>query len=200
MKSKFIILVLLLLLVGCKKDGNQPPLSGNEEITVYNAVVQKKTPNSPTIASLNGVSDEYLMWVDQSMDNLSRDIEAQSRTSNITPANVTIYVLPNCVLSPEQQTPSFLITANNYDGSDVDQDPTPGVGRIYAAEYVIWNNGTMTNSWVICESSNETYVKNVSRYGYEHKYLYDYYRNEYNLSSTHRDGAPIHPLIAPRGN
>lgn len=199
MKIKLLLLLLFtgMLLTSCDwlKGGDRSDYS---PITVYSDVQQRRTINSPLVLSKNGLSEEYLRWIDESMNELTLDIQAQNRQYNINPPMVSIYVLNNCVLSPENKTPSFLIRADSYDGTQYDQDSTPGIGKIYAAEYVIQENDNLTNSWIICQSTDETYVKNASRYGYEHKFLYDYYPDEYDATVLHINNS--HPLIPHRGN
>jgi hypothetical protein len=99
---------------------------------------------------------------------LQLDITAENRTGNITPSELVVYVLHTCQPSPESHTPSFLLRADNYDGSIYDQDPSPGIGRIYAAEYVIADGNVISNEYVICQSDDEVYTKNVVRFGPEH--------------------------------
>lgn len=195
---KLLILVIgIAILSSCAwlKGGNRN--DDIPDIVVYSNVQQRRTPNSPMVASKDGVSDEYLRWIDESMQNLSLDIVAQNRQHNINPKDMVIYALHTCVLSPELRTPSFLIRADSYDGTEYDQDSRPGIGKIYAAEYVITYGDMLSNSWIICQSNDENYVKNAARYGYEHKFLYDFYRDEHEATKFHQSGNG-HPLIPNR--
>lgn len=192
-----IIILLLILLVNC--GGNKQPVNQQDDIAIYNIVKQKRADNSPTINSLNGVSDDYLRWIDESMADLSADISVEGREFNINPSVVDIYVLHTCELSPVQRVPSFKVKGDNqYDQTIYDINPAQGIVEIYAAEYVIWKDRKLTNSWIICLSDDETYVKSASRYGYEHKFLYDNYPAEYENTKTHTEGIN-HPLIPVRG-
>jgi hypothetical protein len=200
-----VLLALAILVISCGGGNNTEnggtsttPVPSNGLVNVYSNVKQKTPMMGVTVASKSGVSNQYLGWIDESMNELSSDITAQNRAHNINPSLVTIYALHDCVLSPESRTPSFLLRADSYNGTEYDQDPDPRIGKIFAAELVLPDRfGGMTNSWVICQSNDETYVKNASRYGYEHKFLYDFYRGEYEATKFHGSGVN-HPLIPRR--
>lgn len=193
-KIKILFLILTITILLSCSDNKNSSTTDEPILIVHSETQQRRTENSPLVASKNGVSQDYLRWIDESFDNLTRDISAQNRDHNIYSQAVILYILDDCVLSPEQRVPSFLIRADDYDGTQFDQDPRPGIGKIYAAEYVIQEGNVLTNEWVICNSTDETYVKNASRYGYEHKFLYDWYRSEYEATKFHGNGVS-HPLI-----
>jgi hypothetical protein len=194
----------------CPKKNSGGGADDKTVIKVYTDVVQTTPENKVRIASRSGVPANFVATVDRSMNDLRLDIAAENLVpQNIAPEQAIIYALEDCTLSPEQRAPSFLMNAPNYDGTEYDQDPRPGYGKVYAAEYVVstptWNNPlgfVLHSAWVVCSRAagapvSDEYTFNVARYGYEHKFLFDTQPERFRATMTHTNGAG-HPLIAPR--
>lgn len=206
-KRIFTIIGLIIaigLIGGFKGCKNSTPKG--TVLTVFSDTRQFTARNNVMIASKSGVSNEFLTAVDDSMDIFRADIARNPlwNSHNIAPELVIIYALHNCVNSPESQTPSFRIRADDYDGTVFDQNPKQGIGEILAAEYVIQDiyNGVyvLTNEWVVCSISSgqavsRIYAKRVARYGYEHKFLFDWFPAEYERTKNHAASGISHPLI-----
>lgn len=196
MKIKTLILLLAVLFcaafpaVKCNKN-NEPIL------TVYSNV-QERTNGGALVASQSGVSDELKRAIDEELTRLFADVAPLRYTTMLSHSDYIIYVLPNCALSPESRTRSFLIRADSYDGTIYDQDPRPGVGKIYAAEYVITNGrGDISNSYVVCNAPTaDADFRNAIRYGPEHILAYFNDRAYYEFTKFHGNGVN-HPLYLP---
>lgn len=148
----------------------------------------------------NGATQDVFDAIDRGWTQVKADAIASGYTEHLDPTLYRVYVHPTCVPSPEQQIPSFLIRADNYDGTDFDQfNPQgkgvkDGKGMVYAAELVA-NNGVQPfsnepASIVICPGVAE----NAARYGFEH--ILALYNDDtyYNATATHANGAG-HPIL-----
>lgn len=208
--SKLIILISFLLVImttgySCKKNPSTPtPDTDTATVRVYSQTVQRRTPTSPRAASLNGVSDTQLMWIDEEMTNLIEDFRAEGSSYVFDPSTAIIYFKHDCTLSPASQTLSFRVRGDNYDGGTYDVDPRPGIGYVYAAEYVITepaNNEygyVLMDEWVVCSAlSDEPYSRDTIRFGKEHVELFRNNPARYQATATHTSENG-HPLILRR--
>lgn len=199
MKKTIILTVIATLAFiasgyACKKK----PTSSEATVVVYSTVIQRLTPASPRVASAMGVSNKQLEVIDTALRDLQLDLAAEGQTYSFDPSTSIIYVKHDCILSPISQTPSFLVRADDYDGTVYDYDPRPGIGKIYAAEYVITDGSFLTDEWVVCNvPDNDVYTADTARFGKEHKVLHDNDRPRFDATVNHASGPP-HPLIARR--
>lgn len=192
-----VVIAVVVYVIWSRNKRKEELRKRNTILSVYTDKMEK-TPKGVTVASRDGVSDAMKNIIDQSLDDVFEDAQkyAQSRgmtyTNKMTHSEYTIYVLPDCVPSPEQKVPSFRLRADDYDGTVFDQDPTPGVGYILASEYVIPNHSGGTAGFVICNSLE--YAYNSVRYGAEHT-IYEFNdSSEYERTKFHGNGIS-HPII-----
>lgn len=188
----FLIFILFAFLSAC--GGND---SFNDPLLKVYSDVQERTRGGALIASQSGVSSELKGAIDEELLRLFRDARTRNYQNDISPADYTIYVLPDCTLSPESGSRSFLIRADSYDGTEFDQDTRPGIGKIFAAELVITDGfGNLTNSYVVCNApSADAEFRNAVRYGAEHIVLKRNDEAEYERTKFHGFGISSHPLI-----
>lgn len=188
------------------------------DVSISDKVVQT-TPLGTQVRSEKGVSDADLVSVDEGITQAINDGKSSGWTNTQTPYNHSLYIvyipLNGCKPSPLQQIPSFLIRADNYDGSIYDQYNSKGllpteqqnsfdkyvrdnIGVIYAAEMLMGLNtpGSVTNnipnthaSFVVCQET----LKEGSRYGAEHNIIAHYDANYFKETMTHSTKA--HPLL-----
>lgn len=200
MKKNLILILLILVAIlgaGCKKDKKKPePL-----LTVYSDV-QERTPAGALVASKSGVTEAFKQAVDQELSILFADSSALGYVNKLNHADYVIYAYPDCTLSPETQTPSFKIRADNYDGTQFDTDPRPGIAYIYAAELVVKQQinlaeWTVLPQYVVCYYAEPDQTsRNAIRYGPEHIILFYNWLGKYLETETHVSSG--HPLIEPR--
>ena len=192
-KTILLIVVLAFAAFGfkCNKNGG----SNNEPIITVYSQTQQRTPKGALVASLSGVRPEFLEAVDEELTEVFRDVAGRNYTSAISHSEYVIYALHNCVLSPESQTRSFLIRADAYDGTIYDQDPRPGIGKIYAAEMVLADGNAIRTQYIVCDTPQvDGDLRDALRYGPEHILLYFNDRAEFDRTWFHGNGIS-HPLI-----
>lgn len=197
-KSKLVLILCLAAwcgfgFKGCAKKINP----ANEPLLRVFSDVTERTTKGILIASQTGVSSEFKEAADQELEKLFDDARALGYTNDLNFSDYTVYVLPNCQLSPEQHTRSFLIRADSYDGSIYDQDARPGFGKVFAAEMVIAGPfGQITNEYVVCDAAAgvDEELRNALRYGPEHIILKRNDEAEFQRTWYHGNGIS-HPLI-----
>ncbi len=174
----------------CKDKAKNTP-----NLQVYSNTGQT-TSHGVKVYSQSGVSTGFLEAVDNSAVELFADARAIGYTNALDYGLYIIYVQPNCTASPENQTPSFLVRADNYDGTIYDQEICPNIGMVLAAEMVIKDGNAVSNEYVICNSTDMNYVKNAARFGLEHILIKRNDEGYYIQTETHTTSG--HPLIAQR--
>lgn len=204
--KKVWITILIIGVIFCTAKSCKKNNTSSEVITVYSQTIQHTPKWGTTVASLSGVSENILNDIDEAMTKLRDDIEAEGKYPgiNTNPSIYTIYALHTCTLSPEARIPAFKVRADNYDGSEYDQDPRPGIGYVFAAEYVIKDlvgpaQWRVSDEYIICSQGDgqdveDSYVKNVARYGLEHIFLSRVDFPRYLATETH-SGGNGHPII-----
>lgn len=124
--------MLSLLSFAC--DGNSP--SGDDKVSYENSVaVSKKTtqttPMGAKINSLNSPTPEFINQVDKGILMAITNARISGYTLGLSHSQYNVYIpYKPCVLSPEQQIPSFKIETGNYNvynGSIYDQHNTKGL-------------------------------------------------------------------------
>jgi len=191
---KKLLLTIILLSFVCF--GFKCNFKNEPELQVFSNV-QERTGQGVLVASRSGVSAELKQAIDYELTRLFADVSPLGYSQKMTHAEYVVYVLPNCVLSPVSQTRGFLIRADSYDGTIFDQDPKPGVGRIYAAEYVIFDGNRPSTSYVVCDAPTaDADFRNAVRFGPEHILAFNNDRNYYEATKFHGSGIN-HPLYQP---
>lgn len=194
MKKLTITLFLIVLAFAglgnksCKKDVSDTP-NGTVALSRENL---QRTASGVRVYSKQGISQSYL-------DNIERGLlqrtEAARNDGHTLGLNLDLYdvfipLLP-CEQSPVQRIWSFKVRADNYDQTEYDIDPRPGIGVIYASEMVTSFNGSM----VICPQEAFDAVGN----GADHIILslnpntYSDGLNYFYATLTHTTGG--HPLL-----
>lgn len=142
--------------------------------------------------SKHGVSDAFMQTAVQSLDKLNEDLQRVGY-QRFDKTGFVVFIKHDCV--DRNGTPAWLIRADDYDGTVFDQDPTPGVGKIYAAEYVITGPfGAVADMEIVCLLDNPVYIRNAVRYGKEHIELFKQDREKFYQTVNHGSGV-YHPLI-----
>lgn len=157
-----------------------------------NASVQT-TPKGARIESDSPVDADRLSVIDQALTEVFSDAAHLGYTERLTHGAYTIFVNRNC--QPRNGVMVWLGRADNYDGSEYDQNPAPGIGEIFIAEQVGKVNNQIVPRYIICFDSFEN-IAQTTRYGAEHIILAANDLNEYRRTETHSNGAG-HPIIPP---
>jgi hypothetical protein len=156
------------------------------------------------VRSVSGVNPDILDSIDAAWQAAHADALASGYTEKLNPVEYLVYADTDCVPSPEQNTPSFKLRADNYDGTDFDQyNPSgrgvkDGIGVIYASEMVV-DSGLgspyqATAEIVACAAN----IRTSARYGFEHILAIHNDSAYYNRTATHLEGGhPILPQTAP---
>lgn len=165
------------------------------------------TPKGARVLSKKGVSDKCLELVDLGLSDAFEAAVASGYT-NQTPMEFGFYdiLIPNidCVPSPEQKIPSFLIRADNYDGTEFDQHNPKGVGVkdgigvTFCAEMVVslgTPGSSLLRGQMVC-CSDESVVRDATRNGAEHIIIAFNDTDYYWETQTHTTkGHPLLPNI-----
>ncbi|HNQ14063.1 MAG TPA: hypothetical protein PKM58_00780 [Pyrinomonadaceae bacterium] len=190
MSDTAIVIVIVLLCAGgafalwwfrFRKEADFEVSSDSIQTTELGIRVAAKSPRSA----------EFLAEVDRAASKVFFDASREGYREWLDGARYVIYVKDDCTPSPVARIPSFKIRADNYDGTVFDQDPRPGIGYVFASEWVFKDNGTPTGEFVICADFGNL-ARNV-RYGMEHVILYFNDPVRYAATETHTSGG--HPLI-----
>lgn len=186
MKKILFIYILALSLLGFACDGDKSNggiVSGTKETTAKGV----------NLISSNGVNNQVKSDIDIALTKVFTDSRALGYSNGLDYNFYTIIVKDDCILSPGGVL-SFKIRADEYDGTEFDQNPTQGIGEVLAAEQVISNGSHLTSTYIICNASTPL-VLETARYGAEHIILYNNDMNEYNRTKFHGNGVG-HPIIA----
>lgn len=197
-RNKIFIFLLILCVgvLGFKCNKGKFNKSSEPLVQVYSNV-KETSPRGILIASRSGVSQEFKTAADEELDRLFYDSRALGYTKNLEFSDYTLYVLPDCQITPVDKGRAFLIRADSYDGTIYDQDPRPGRGKIFAAEMVIVEpNGNISNEYIVCDAPNgvDDELRNAIRYGPEHIILKRNDEAEFKRTAFHGNGGG-HPLI-----
>ena len=194
----FIFLLITVTFCFGFKGCNKSKFSSSSEplVQVYSNV-KESSPRGIHIASRSGVSADFKNAADEELDKLFYDSRALGYTNNLNFSDYTIYVLPDCQITPVNHGRAFLVRADSYDGSIYDQDPRTGHGKIFAAEMVIVEpNGFISNEYIVCDAPGgvDEELRNAIRYGPEHIILKRNDEAEFQRTWYHGNGIG-HPLI-----
>lgn len=144
----------------------------NGDVATTNEVSQS-TPKGARVFSKSGVTDTVLSLIDKGLDGAFADAIASGYGDKLTHSEYEIFIPKfGCVASPESQTPSFMLRADSYDGTEYDiHNPKgsgikDGIGVIYAAEMVKSMGYNGVGQMICC--AEESVIENATRYGAEH--------------------------------
>ncbi len=188
--DSWIFIVIGVVLVGgfivykllIKKKTDTPPINSGEidwskqkNGVVETSQNQKQTsPKGVTVYSDAGISNDLLILIDESLDEVFEDAKSEGYTSALTHSFYDIFIPKfGCMLSPISQTPSFMLRADVYDGTEYDvynpkgNGVKDGIGVIYAAEKVLNIDNIKTRGQMIC-CNDISIIKNSTRHGAEH--------------------------------
>lgn len=198
------LLILTLLLTSC--NGIDAPDAIKDAIKAGNGVVKtshevsQQTPNGSWVFGKRAVSPNQLTLVDNGLTEAFNDARLSGYSHALAPQFYQIYtVIDACVLSPEQQIPSFYLRADSYDGTEFDQyNPKgklqgDGIGVVLAAEMVM--SLSEIGQMYVCKEANV--LKDAVRNGSEHIIAYNNDAEYYNLTWWHGSGI-YHPLLPKR--
>jgi len=170
--KKFLITTLFLFLISC---------GGKQEIKIKHSGI---------------ITDELKANLNSSVSEAIEDAKALGYKNKINLSDLTIEVKEGCGFSPISGTPSWREYAPSYNNTEWDINPDPNIGEIYAAELVKQKGDNLTTEYVICNSNDMEYIRNVGRYGYEHIAHYFNDRKVYNETAIHID--TWHPILKSR--
>lgn len=130
------------------------------------------TPQGILVYSVKGLSDQQLDLIDKGATKAFEDAAESGYKSFLRHQLYTVYI-PRAACSPAPLSgiPAFLVRADVYDGTDLDQlNPLgtgikDGIGVIYAAEMVL-NFGPVRGELVVC--ADTAILENAVRFGVEH--------------------------------
>lgn len=203
MKYLLIISALLFTACGDCKDMSDAMCTaykaGNGVIKTSNESTQR-TPNGSWVFGKQAVSANQLALIDAGLTDAFNDARLSGYSHAVSTEFYQIFtVIDNCVLSPEQQIPSFYLRADSYDGTEFDQyNPNgklqgDGVGVILAAEMVMSLSGI--GQMYVCKEPN--ILKEAVRNGAEHIIIFNNDPDYYNATWWHGSGI-YHPLLPKR--
>ena len=168
--------------------------------------VRQQTPSGAVIFSQSGVSDDFQAAADEELARLFDDARSLGYQNNLNFSDYTIFVQPDCELSPEQRLRSIPVVGEaapgtlSYDDTPWDHDPRPNFFRIYAPEMVIVEaDGFISNKYVVCAAPDgvDAELREALRNGPEHIILKRNDEPEFQRTWLHINGI-AHPVIVPR--
>lgn len=133
--------------------------------------VSQFTPAGMLVLSKESISTDILTAMDNGLGDAFRDAALSRYTARMGRSHYEVFTpaIP-CVPSPRDQTPSFTVRADEYDGTEFDYHPKQGIGVIYASEMVL-SVGTPGSippigQMIVCPDISQ--VRNAVRHGAEH--------------------------------
>lgn len=175
----FYLFAAALTFFDCGKKGENPP----------NPSIQN-SPLGVRVEADAPVEAEKLNAIDAALTAVFSDARAQGYGAMLNHSDYAIFVNRKCI--DRNGVKAWLTRADNYDGTEYDQNPQAGIGEIYAAEQVVKNNNIVVPRYIICDDSLNN-IANTARYGAEHVILWYNEPFKYLETETHRTGG--HPLI-----
>ncbi len=193
--------------VTAKQKRKEEKIEENTALEVQHDVVVRAngTENSPLVASDRQEAAEIYDAIHRAVVEKCEDARALGFNAGLNPGDYIVYVIkPDRELdSNGVYVPNFLIkNADNYDGTQWDQDPRPGHGAVWAAEYVIMDNNIPSNEWVVARYTREfETLFAAAGNGLDHILQYKNkhipgHEGDYERDLTHINSG--HPLIPPR--
>ena len=160
------------------------------------------TPQGTAVHGFQSVSDNQLRIIDSGLTGAFNDARISGYSEALNYSRYDIFTAKYCALSPEQQVPSFLVRADDYDGSEFDQYNSEGgrvrdgIGVVFAAEQVIslGSNGSK-GEMLVCPQ--ESHLANAVRHGAEHIVIANNDPVYFDLTWYHGNGF-YHPLLPKR--
>lgn len=167
----------------------------NSLIDLSRCKISTTTPSGARLFSVNPVAPPAVAAIDYALFKLFDLARARGYTEKLHHSDYKIYIVPPTqeFNSAGEYVPNFALNAPNYDGSNFDLDPTPGVGRVLAAEFVLPD----MSGFVLPEYTRE-YEKfgEIAHYGAEHIILFYNDKYLFELTKTHGDDENDgHPII-----
>ncbi len=108
MKNILLLLFLfVIILTGCSKS-NSPV---KDDSPVKGGQSEELTPKGVRLETVNGVSPETKNIIDESLTKLFQDSTRDGYVNGLNHSQYTIYLMDNCVQSPEQKVWSFKVRA-----------------------------------------------------------------------------------------
>lgn len=168
--------------------------------------VNQTTPAGARVFGFDRLTDGQLASIDAGIIAAARDGAISNYYAATSPAFYEIYTPPGkCSLSPQSRTPSFLVRADDYDGSEFDQynsrgvDVLDGTGVIYASEMVLslGTPGSTLNIGQMYVCSDESVLADAVRNGAEHIIIANNDSDYYAITWFHGGGF-YHPLLPKR--
>lgn len=192
---KFIALFIFTLVAGLVvvncgdgKSNTNPPVVSTPSTPSPNGW---QTPKGIKLNITSLLDPSIQAEMDASLTKLFADVKGRGYSQRMTHSAYTITIKDDCV--NRNGTMVFKLRADNYNGTEYDQNPDPNIGEIFAAEQVKLPSNP--SEFVICRDSVAT-MKNTTRYGAEHIILYYNNRAEYDRTATHlTSGHPIIPEL-----
>lgn len=173
----------VLTFFSCGKKNENPP----------NASIQT-TPLGVRVESESAVDADKLNAIDAALTELFADARAQGYAAMLNHSDYAIYVNRQCV--DRNGVKVWRGRADNYDGTEYDQNPAPGIGEVYIAEQVVKNGNIVVPKYIICDDTLDN-MANTARFGAEHVILFYNEPYKYLETETHASGAG-HPIIPKR--
>lgn len=165
---------------------------------------QQRTPSGAMVYGSAQVSTGQLALIDQGVNGAIAD--AGDYTEALSPTLYDVFTPPyECIPSPEQQVPSFVLRADSYDGTEFDQfnENGPrvkdGIGVIFAAELVLslGTPGSTTRRGQMYVCPDASVLKDAVRHGAEHIIIANNDNAYYEQTWWHGNGF-YHPLLPKR--
>lgn len=159
---------------------------GDDQTSVYSAM----TPKGAVVTSASPIDADLLTEVDRQLDDLFRIAAANGYSTFTIHPTYRIRIEPRDFRCDEI---SFMITQNvtpgtNYDGSEYDHDPRPGIVAMCVAGRFAESDG------LIRVTAEGIRTAPVVRYEGEHKLLYQVDRPLYESTKIHGQGQG-HPIL-----
>jgi hypothetical protein len=164
------------------------------QVDVSACRISQTTQLGVKVLSVNPLHPDLETAIDVSLAELFATCRRRGYTQKLSHSDYKIYVIP-----PEREfdsegnyVPNFKLRIDEYDGTVFDQNPAPGIGEVYAAEYVAPD----FSAYVIAEYTRNftTTAQDAVRYGAEHIILKFNDEAEFNRTVFHGNGVS-HPII-----
>lgn len=214
MKKTFTFISIFILLafasLGFKCNGNDPKWKDVPNGAVKTAQDKlQRTPNGTRVYSKNGLPESTLSLIDKSLTERFSFALAEGYNPDSGVFRGDFYELLTplfpCQLSPEWRTPSFMIRADSYDGTEFDQHNPKGkgvrdgIGVVLAAEMVTRLGGSTGAQMVVCPEAS--HIGDAAANGADHIIAANEDPDYYNRTWFHGDGIyhPLYPKAGRRG-
>lgn len=183
----FALILAVSLGISCGGDGPKNP--GNSTRTPVPS--QNQTSSGVKIESAVALSDEQKSAIDGALTQLFTEARARNYNNKLNHSDYSIIIRNDCEMRGGIM--QWKDRLDQYDGTEFDAEPAPGIGMVWQPEKVTLNP-YKAPVFTICYDAPQA-MGITTRYGAEHVILYYNDKSEFDRTQFHGNGGPPHPII-----